>query len=125
MIFVFGSNESGFHGAGAARYAVDKEGAIMRQAEGRQGNSYGIPTLDKRLQMLSIPEISNYVQKFIEYATNTTDQFKVTQIGCGLAGRRADQIAPLFALAPDNCYFDSAWKPWLGEERNYWGTYGG
>ncbi len=46
----------------------------------------------------------------------------VTQIGCGLAGFFPYQIAPLFADAPDNCYFDSAWEKWL-PGKPIWGTF--
>lgn len=38
-IFVFGSNEAGIHGAGAAKQAVKKFGAIAGNGEGRQGQS--------------------------------------------------------------------------------------
>lgn len=47
QIFVFGSNMNGNHAGGAARLAVEKFGAIMGQAEGIQGQSYAIPTLER------------------------------------------------------------------------------
>ena len=37
MVFVFGSNEAGRHGAGAARVALKSHGAIYGQGEGPQG----------------------------------------------------------------------------------------
>jgi hypothetical protein len=49
-------------------------------------------------------------------------EFQITQIGCGFAGWTSEQIAPMFDGAPDNCSFDEAWKPWLGD-RKYWGTH--
>jgi hypothetical protein len=49
--------------------------------------------------------------------------FQVTQIGCGIAGFSPEQIAPFFVSAPANCQFDIAWKPWLGDDRAYWGTH--
>lgn len=45
-IFVFGSNEEGYHGAGAAKQAL-KFGAIMGKGFGFGGNTFAIPT--KRL----------------------------------------------------------------------------
>lgn len=42
-IFVFGSNQSGRHGKGAAKTALGW-GAKWGQAEGLQGKTYGIPT---------------------------------------------------------------------------------
>lgn len=53
-IFVFGSNANGNHAGGAARIAVEKFGAIMGQAEGLQGQSYAIPTLDKNMEKVGI-----------------------------------------------------------------------
>ena len=40
MIFVFGSNQAGIHGAGAARFAVLNRSAKFYQPEGLQGQSY-------------------------------------------------------------------------------------
>ena len=39
-VFVFGSNPEGRHGAGAAKIAKEKFGAIYGQGEGLQGSSY-------------------------------------------------------------------------------------
>lgn len=46
VVFVFGSNLEGRHGAGAALFAKNNFGAIYGQSEGLQGNSYAIPTKD-------------------------------------------------------------------------------
>ena len=132
MIFVFGSNEAGIHGAGAARTAALNHGAIYGQGSGRQGASYAIPTKGMIVHRgrpniglpLTIPEIKAYVDEFIRYAAlNPAFEFQVTQIGCGHAGFTANDMAPLFMDAPDNCLFDEAWKPWLGASRRYWGTF--
>jgi hypothetical protein len=122
MIFVFGSNESGLHGAGAAKYAHLKEGAIIGIGFGIQGTSFGIPTKDWNIQSLSLIHIEFYVERFIAFAKlHQEADFKVTQIGCGLAGNSPEEIAPMFRNAPENCYFDEAWKPYLGKDRKYWG----
>lgn len=96
-IFVFGSNLSGIHGAGAARTALGW-GAVWGQAEGMQGRTYGIPTKDSSvLRTLSIDEIKPYVDRFIEFAKTRTDlSFLVTEIGCGLAGMKPKDVAPIF-----------------------------
>jgi hypothetical protein len=48
----------------------------------------------------------------------------VTRIGCGLAGLKDEDIAPMFAIAPmENCFFDTKWQPWLPETAQYWGTF--
>ena len=46
-IFVFGSNEAGRHGKGAALAAKLQYGAVYGVGRGRTGNAYAIPTKDK------------------------------------------------------------------------------
>lgn len=101
-IFVFGSNEGGFHGKGAARLAL-KWGAKWGQGEGLQGRTYGIPTKNYNIsKTLTISQIEVYVKRFIEFAKLHSEyQFLVTEIGCGLAGYRPKQIAPLFKDCKD------------------------
>ena len=96
-IFVFGSNLGGMHGGGAARAAYNRFGAVWGQGVGLQGQSYAIPTMQG-----GVETIKPYVDKFIEFAqTHPELKFFVTRIGCGIAGFRDEQIAPLFATAID------------------------
>ncbi len=123
MIFVFGSNEAGRHGAGAALYARKYKGAFYGQGHGLSGDSYAITTKDMNLKSLSIVAVAGYIHKFILFArANPQMQFQITRIGCGLAGFRDNDIAPLFAGAPDNCYFDSAWVTYLPGKK-FWGSF--
>lgn len=116
MIFVFGSNEAGIHGGGAARTAHLRYGAEMYVGIGPTGNCYAIPTKDKRIETLPIIKIKGYVDDFIEYAkANSHQLFNVTRIGCGLAGLKDDDIAPLFSDAPDNCILPPKWSEMLGK----------
>ncbi len=96
-IFVFGSNLSGRHGAGAALIAKNQFGAIYGVGFGPQGQCYAIPTKDRNLKVLPLNEIEPYIKVFIEYAKqNPESTFKVTKIGCGLAGYSVYDIAPMF-----------------------------
>ena len=96
-VFVFGSNLVGMHGGGAARVAVQRFGAVMGQGVGPQGQSYAIPTMQG-----GVETIKPYVDEFIEFAkTHPELFFYVTRIGCGIAGFRDEEIAPLFAGAID------------------------
>ncbi len=123
MIFVFGSNEGGYHGAGAAKYAYERCGARYHKGYGHYGKSFAIPTKNERIQTLPIEDIKPYVNGFLAYAKGKPDlQFQVTRIGCGLAGYKNEDIAPMFIGAPSNCWFDTAWKPILGDTVQYWGT---
>ena len=72
-IFVFGSNEAGRHGKGAAKTAR-QWGAILGQAEGLQGKTYGIPTKDSTVtKTLTIRQIEKYVTRFIDFAMQHPD----------------------------------------------------
>ena len=94
-VFVFGSNLSGHHGAGAAKIAMNKWGAEWGKGVGLQGQTYAIPTMQG-----GIETIKPYVDKFITFATAHPElTFLVTEIGCGIAGFTPEMIAPLFKKA--------------------------
>ena len=96
-IFVFGSNLAGSHGAGAARLAYDRFGAVWGQGVGLQGQSYAIPTMQG-----GVETIKPYVDEFIKFAKAHPElKFLVTRIGCGIAGFSPEGIAPLFQEAID------------------------
>ena len=97
-IFVFGSNLAGAHSGGAARLAYNRFGAIWGQGVGLQGQSYAIPTMQG-----GVETIKPYVDEFIRFAKQHLEQkFLVTKIGCGIAGFKVDEIAPLFYHAIDS-----------------------
>lgn len=105
-IFVFGSNQAGRHGKGSAKEALNRFGAVYGQAEGRQGQSYGIPTKDRFIQTLPLAKIRPGVDRFLAYARSMPQEtFKVVNVGCMLAGYRPEEIAPMFQGAPANCFF--------------------
>lgn len=110
-IFVFGSNLAGRHGKGAALWARRHRGAIYGQGVGPQGNAYAIPTKDHHLRVLPLHLIRAHVAAFLDYARQRPGvAFELTPIGCGLAGYRADQIAPLFSDAPANVRLPEAFR---------------
>jgi hypothetical protein len=112
-IFVFGSNEAGRHGKGAALYAYRNHGAIYGQGSGLQGDSYAIPTKDKKLITLSLENIQRHIHVFMTFSSLYPDwDFIVTNIGCGLAGYTPEQIAPMFKTCKDrpNLHFSKEFK---------------
>lgn len=124
MIFVFGSNRSGIHGAGAARYAAVHKGAEYGVGEGPTGSAYALPTKGFNITHITLEEVNIHVDRFIAYAReNDHLEFQVTQIGCGLGGFTREEIAPMFEFAPMNCYFDWMWKSLMPESAQYWGTF--
>lgn len=96
-IFVFGSNLAGRHAGGAARVAYNRFGAEWGVGVGLQGQSYAIPTMHGGVEV-----IKPYVDQFIDFArSNRRLTFLVTRIGCGIAGFKDEEIAPLFKDAID------------------------
>jgi len=94
-VFVFGSNLAGMHGAGAAYIAFKQFGAVMGCGVGLRGQSYAIPTMQG-----GVETIKPYVDDFISFAKEHPELFfYVTRIGCGIAGFRDKEIAPLFKEA--------------------------
>lgn len=110
-VFVFGSNLAGRHGKGAALWARQHRGAIYGRGVGPQGNAYAIPTKDRHLRVLPLEMIHGHVADFLGYAQRRPDlRFEVTPIGCGLAGYRPDQIAPMFAGSPANVFLPGTFR---------------
>lgn len=98
-IFVFGSNLSGNHGAGAAKFAIENHGAIWGEGIGLVGNSYAIPT------MHGLEVLGRHANVFVDFAAHhPTLKFNLTRIGTGIAGYDWDKkIRPMFpALMPTN-----------------------
>ena len=94
-VFVFGSNLDGYHLGGAARIAKEYFGAVWGPGVGLQGKSYAIPTMQG-----GVETITPYVDEFLSFAQQHKElQFLVTRIGCGIAGFKDYEIAPLFKNA--------------------------
>ena len=91
-IFVFGSNLAGAHGGGAAWLAYRRFGAVWGEGVGLHGRTYAVPTMQG-----GIDTVKPYVDDFILFAKEHKElTFLVTRIGCGIAGFRNEEIAPLF-----------------------------
>lgn len=120
MVFVYGSNEAGRHGRGAALRARQAYGAETGKGIGLVGKSYGIPTKNENLRVLSVSKIEKYVKDFITFAReNRGEVFYVTRIGTGLAGFSDKEMAGLFIGSPRNCRFDKEWEQFLGKDYIY------
>ena len=113
-IFVFGSNLAGRHGRGSALEAVRNHGAKYGCGHGRYGNSYAIPTKDFDLKILPLKSIKQYVEVFLHHARMAADDtFHVVKIGCGLAGYKDEDIAPMFKGAPANVKLHNDWRKFV------------
>ena len=93
-IFVFGSNIQGAHGGGAAWYAHKQFGAEWGIGEGLTGRTYALPTME------GIASLKHAVEHFVACAKQHPElTFLVTAVGCGIAGYRPNEVAPLFTEA--------------------------
>ena len=110
--FVFGSNEAGRHGKGAALCAKNYFGAVYGQGHGEQGRGYAIATKAASLRSLPLGTIAENVRVFLQHAINHPHKiFAVSRVGCGLAGHKDEDIAPMFKGHPSNVYFlEDSWK---------------
>lgn len=111
-VFVFGSNLDGDHAGGAAAYAARHCGAKMGIGQGLVGGSYALPTCSKAGVPLTLESVRTAVAQFIEYAYKRLDlTFFVSEVGCGIAGFKPADIAPMFDNAPSNCDLPPGWRP--------------
>ncbi len=102
-VFVFGSDLAGHHDSGAALIAVQTRGAVYGQGSGPQGGAYAIPTRDAMGHPRTRSDIAESVNTFLDFTRmHPWALFDVAPVGCGVAGYRAEEIAPMFATAPHN-----------------------
>ena len=114
LIFVFGSNLQGIHGAGAAKHAAQHYGAVRGQGEGLQGRSYALPTKATPYQTLAIEELWDSIETFLTFASSRPDlNFFVTKVGCGLAGFPEPIVISGFregnVKVPENVWLPEGW----------------
>lgn len=126
QVFVFGSNLMGDHAGGAARFALGHRGAEWGIGQGftqcinhdvdAQSNlmSYALPTMAMLGVPLTLEGVRAAVTLFKVFAYVREDlEFFVTPAGCGIAGFKHEDIAPMFADAPLNCVMPPEWKDLL------------
>ena len=121
-IFVFGSNPEGIHGAGAAKVALEKFGAIYGIGEGMQGNAYALPTKDIRVRenngyrSISKEQIIENIKRLYQCAKEHPElNFKVAYRNVGkhsLNGYTGIEMIKMFDEAgeiPSNVWFSQEW----------------
>lgn len=110
-VFVFGSNEAGRHGAGAALQARRKFGAEYGVGEGLTGQCYAFPTLDGSLHRRSRVQLLASRDRLYEVCeANPGKSFLLTKVGCGLAGFAEADMRAMFALPPKNLVLPEDWR---------------
>ena len=122
IIFVFGSNPRGIHGAGSARVARLQFGAIYGVGEGLQGSAYALPTTNlgiegKRNGLMPPDEIVGHIKKMYQCATENPDKiFKVAYRNapnevtlCGYSGADLQKMFKAAGPIPENVWFSEEW----------------
>ena len=108
--FVFGSNDRGNHGLGAAKSAVTNFGAVYGQASGQQGKSFAIRTkMYQNNKLTKYNELTDENKALMDKMTikdlndlrlaaidNPNNKYYVTEIGTKLAGRSVEQMKNFF-----------------------------
>lgn len=113
-IFVFGSNLAGTHAGGAAKIALNYFGAVKGSGRGWSGQSYAIPTMNEHLQQMPLSQIQHYIDDFKIYTRNHLNTtYFITSIGCGVAGYKVAEIAPMFKGISKNVIFPISFRPFV------------
>ena len=112
--FVFGSNLAGTHAGGAAKIALQHFGAIKGVGRGWAGQSYAIPTMNEHLQQMPLSQIESYIDDFKIYTKNHPKmKYFITAVGCGVAGYKVEEIAPMFKGISHNVTFSISFRPFV------------
>jgi hypothetical protein len=109
---------------GAAKFAYEERGAIRTIGQGyTEGTnsrlrmlvaSYALPTMAMLGIPLTLEGVRSAVTLFKVYAYVRPElEFFVTPVGCGIAGFKHEDIAPMFADAPMNCVLPPEWRSLL------------
>ena len=113
-IFVFGSNMAGTHAGGAAKTAHLHFGAMKGVGRGWSGQSFAIPTMNEHLQQMPLSQIQHYIDDFKIYTKNhPKSKYFVTSVGCGVAGYKVEEIAPMFKGISHNVIFPASFRPFV------------
>lgn len=113
-IFVFGSNMAGTHQGGAAKTALLHFGATKGVGRGWAGQSFAIPTMNEHLQQMPLSQIQHYIEDFKIYTKNHPKmKYFITAVGCGVAGYKVEEIAPMFKGISRNVIFPVSFRPFV------------
>lgn len=113
-IFVFGSNMAGTHAGGAAKIALQYFGATKGVGRGWAGQSFAIPTMNEHLQQMPLSQIQHYINDFKIYVKHHPKmKFFITAVGCGVAGYKVEEIAPMFKGIGHQVIFPASFRPFV------------
>lgn len=114
QIFVFGSNVDGWHGAGTAKIALEKFGAVYGKGYGLNGQSYGLVTVDLKKRCApsrtkeQIKKEIGILYQFAKIKSEKEFLIAYTAFGTNLNGYSAQEMAEMFSSfeIPGNIVFE-------------------
>ena len=128
IIFVFGSNPEGKHGAGSAKVALQKFGAKYGKGDGLHGQSYALITTEMRKGWppITLEQITDNVRRLYEVARKMPDKrFMVAYRNqpdqrtlCGYTGAQMMKCFLSAGEIPDNIWFSEEWYKAMNSEPN-------
>jgi hypothetical protein len=115
LIFVYGANTEGIHGAGAAKEAYEHFGARMGKT-GFNGRSYGVITkeLRKNVAQITIHDLAAEIDRLYAFVIQRPAPyayFVFTEFGTGLANFSHQQVMDIMNRYkwPANIYWTKNW----------------
>ena len=103
-IFVFGSNGQGNHGAGAAKFALDKRWTHTGHAHGLSWQSFAVDTMD------GLQTFKNDLSCLaITARHNPALTFYLTPVGTNIAGYSKQEVLDIMPDMPKNVIFVKEW----------------
>lgn len=119
IVFVFGSNPEGRHGAGSAKVALRLFGAEYGNGRGMQGDSYALVTTELRrgFPRITLEQITENVRELYKTAKSHPDKkFMVAYRSledertlCGYTGGELVQCFLDAGDVPKNIWFSQEW----------------
>ena len=130
-IFVFGSNPEGRHGAGTAKIAKEKFGAVYGVGRGLTGQCWALPTKNLKpnfyekasgityekdgFKSISKEQIISNIKDLYDYAEKNQDKrfyIAYTYEGFNLNGYTGDEMFEMFTYhkIPDNIVFNDTFE---------------
>ena len=128
IIFVFGSNPEGKHGAGSAKVALQKFGAKYGKGDGLHGSSYALITTEMRKgwPRITLEQITDNVRRLYEMARTMPDKkFMIAYRNqadqrtlCGYTGAQMMHCFLSAGDIPDNIWFSEEWYKTMNGEQS-------
>ncbi len=106
-VFVFGSNMAGNHAGGAARTALQYFGAMQGVGRGWSGQKLCHSHHERAFATDALVCKFSMILMTVKIYTKNHPKmtYFITSVGCGIAGYKTEEIAPMFKGISHNVHF--------------------